>query len=521
MKAREHLPLLAVAGATLLWLAALAGLRPLALPDEGRYVGIAWEMLRSGHWAVPTLDGLPFFHKPPLFYWLTAAALQCFGSTAWAARAASLLAATLAALALHAFIARTDGPAMARVGLLALLTQPFFYIAAQFANLDMLVAGCITLAVLGAAWAVLQIEAARDARPALAAAWAAVGLGLLAKGLIGAVLPMLIVGGWLAWTRRLALVGRLLWWPGLLLAALLALPWFVGMQQRYDGFLDYFVLEQHVRRYAQAGFNNVQPFWFYLPVLALLALPWSLWALWPLRRAAPAADDPARLRPLMLVWLAVVLLFFSLPRSKLVGYVLPALPPLAWLAADRLRRRYGEAMLQRRAVRWSLAVAALACVGAVVAAATLQQGKSSEPLARALREARQPGEPVLMLERYVYDLPFYAHLAEPAVVIDDWDAARREGRDNWHKELLDAARFDAAAAQRALLPPGLIEQADTGNTPLWLIGPDDATQRHPRLASAERVAGHGGLSLWRLPPSTPPDTAAKAPQTPSDGSPGK
>ena len=82
------------------WLAALAWVRPLSLPDEGRYVGVAWEMLWSGNWLVPTLDTLPYFHKPPLFYWGTAAALAAFGVNEWAARLVSLLAATGSAFAL-------------------------------------------------------------------------------------------------------------------------------------------------------------------------------------------------------------------------------------------------------------------------------------------------------------------------------------------------------------------------------------------------------------------------------------
>ena len=79
-----------VAAVVLAWLAASAWLRPLQLPDEGRYVGVTWEMLRSGDWLTPTLDGLPYFHKPPLFYWITAGSMALFGLDEAAARAAPL-----------------------------------------------------------------------------------------------------------------------------------------------------------------------------------------------------------------------------------------------------------------------------------------------------------------------------------------------------------------------------------------------------------------------------------------------
>ncbi|MDQ2780516.1 MAG: glycosyltransferase family 39 protein, partial [Pseudomonadota bacterium] len=124
-------------------LAATAWLRPLMLPDEGRYVGVAWEMLRSGDWLVPRLNGLPFFHKPPLFYWITAASMSVFGLHEGVARAASLLGATLAAMAMFLFVHRWGGAQRARLTLVALLAQPLFFLGAQFANLDMLVAGCI------------------------------------------------------------------------------------------------------------------------------------------------------------------------------------------------------------------------------------------------------------------------------------------------------------------------------------------------------------------------------------------
>ena len=141
------------------WLAATAGIRPLALPDEGRYVGVALEMLWTGDWLVPTLDTLPYFHKPPLFYWLTGASLAVFGINDWAARLPSLLAATGTAFALYVFVGRWAGHVQARHTLVVLATTPFFFGGAQFANLDMLVAACIACTILCAADAVLAGKA--------------------------------------------------------------------------------------------------------------------------------------------------------------------------------------------------------------------------------------------------------------------------------------------------------------------------------------------------------------------------
>ena len=152
---RDGLTVLAL---MLAWLAATAWMRPLMLPDEGRYATVAWEMLRSGDWLIPTLNGLPFFHKPPLFYWITGAALSVLGPTEMAARAASLAGATLGALSLYLFTRRWCGPQAARRALWVLLVQPLFYVGGQFANLDMLVAGCITATILALAHAALCFE---------------------------------------------------------------------------------------------------------------------------------------------------------------------------------------------------------------------------------------------------------------------------------------------------------------------------------------------------------------------------
>ncbi|MDE2440923.1 MAG: glycosyltransferase family 39 protein, partial [Betaproteobacteria bacterium] len=109
------------------WLGITAGLRPLMIPDEGRYVGVAWEILQSGHWSTPLLDGMPYFHKPPLFYWLTALSLKIFGVSAWSARFAPILAASCAATGLFIFVRRYVNERTAAISLLVLLTQPFFF----------------------------------------------------------------------------------------------------------------------------------------------------------------------------------------------------------------------------------------------------------------------------------------------------------------------------------------------------------------------------------------------------------
>ncbi len=488
----------AIAALCFIWLAALAWPRPLMLPDEGRYVGVAWEMMRSGDWLLPTLNGLPYFHKPPLFYWITAASMSLFGVNDWAARAAPLLGAWAGAMAMFLFMRRWWGERLARTVLVALLGQPMFYIGAQFANLDMLVAGCITVTVLLLAQAVLCFETGRIDRRALAGAYAAAALGVLAKGLIGAVLPALVVGLWLLLGRRWATLRSLVWWPGLLLFSLIAGPWFLAMESRFPGFFNYFFVVQQFKRFAAGGYNNVQPFWFYPAVLLLFSLPWLPWLRQQFVRGRLADAERGDLRLLMLLWAMVVVLFFSLPKSKLLGYVLPAVPPLAVLLADGFDtwRAAGN-----RSARWWWASAGSAAAISVAAVLVLaaRPTHSTKLLARSLQDLRAPGEPVYMLDNYFFDLPLYARLSAPVGVVLNWADADLRRSDTWRKELADAGDFASPQAQQALLLPPRLASALCQHAVSWVVGPTQASAlAFAALRNARAVVTVRDTTLWRV-----------------------
>ncbi|UXH76235.1 ArnT family glycosyltransferase [Roseateles amylovorans] len=484
---------------TLIWLAATAWARPLMLPDEGRYVGVAWEALRSGQWLVPTLNGLPFFHKPPLFYWITEVAMSLLGVNVFSARAAPMLGGAAGALSLFWLIYRWRGAAQARAALVSLLAMPLFFLGAQFANLDMLVAGCISATIVLAVDASLRMEHGLAYRRPLTAAFAMAGAGILAKGLIGAVLPGLVLLLWLVVRRQWRVIGALLWWPGLLLMLAIAMPWFVLMQQRYPDFLHYFFVVQHFQRFAAGGFNNVQPVWFYgvvLPLVSLPALPW-LYRGWR-GRLRPLAPDVHSLDGLMAIWWVVVVAFFSLPQSKLVGYILPAVPPMAGLVAAAWCRLLPVDFRTRTWAGVSLAAGVLIGLAAVTAYA-LGAGRTHRDLARQLAAQRSADEPVVMLERFDYDVPFYARLTTPMWVVEDWNDADLMARDNWRKELGDTRLFappgqgDANFLTRASLLPALCAHPGA-----WLVGGEHLAQELPWLRGATLITQQGGSTLWHV-----------------------
>ncbi|TDS69696.1 glycosyltransferase family 39 protein [Comamonas sp. JUb58] len=498
------------------WLLALAWVRPLSDPDEGRYAVAALQMLRSGDWVTPALNGLPFFHKPPLYYWLAATGFQLAGVHEWVARLPSLLGAWLAAMSLFVLLKRYASQSVAVASAVVLVTMPYTYMAAQYANMDMLLAGCLTACICSAAMATLEVRQANGRIRGLAwmgwlaAAGVWAGLGFLAKGLIALVLPGMVWAIWLVWERRWRQ-----WWLPLHAAAwlpvlLIAGPWVFMAQQRHGGFFHYFFVTQHFQRYTGSSFNNPQPWWFYVAVIALAALPWTGWALaaawrnWrreplagslALQAARPAAQPLVQsLDRLMLVWFAVIVLFFSVPHSKIVGYVLPALPPLAY-AVVRLVQAAGW----QRWGRHTAALAALLCVVLAVVLGTV--AVPSKAQWRALRSLPvQSADRLVMLEHMYYEVPFYLPAMADPLVVDDW---RSEGQqaDNWKKELSDAAEFAPQLGNSLLLDARGLQAYACAHPQqqLWVVGSSDAAQRQmPSVAAAAPALHLGSTQVWQL-----------------------
>ncbi len=480
----------AVLGLLALWLVATAWLRPLLLPDEARYAEVMREMAQRGLLdgaLVPLLNGLPFFHKPPLTYWAGMLGIWLFGATELAARLGPLLGGWLMGAALWLGMRHWYGVRVAGIALAVLATSPFYFVGAQYANHDMLVAGTLTASVLCFARA-LEVADRGIARRWLLAGWAACALAVLAKGLIGIVLPALVIGPWLLAQRRWRDLVRLLHPAGLALFALLALPWFVRVQQHFPGFFDYFVVEQHFRRYATSGFNNRHRGWFFPVALLLLTLPWSGWLPVLLRRWRRAGAWPP-LAGLWLWWLAAVLAFFSLPASKLVGYILPVLAPWSALLALGLARRPDAAW------RATALAAALVCVTAVGVLA-LRSPHSARDIGRALAQQIAPGDRVVMVDAPFNDVAFYARLGTPPLVASDWADPDLPKRDNWRKELVDAARF-APQDAALLLPLAELPRLVCRGQRVWLVEYNAAAPRAAQVPGAQRVLQGRHAQLWR------------------------
>ena len=499
---------------TVLWLLLLllAALRPLAVPDEGRYGEIGRWMLISGDWLTPRLNGIPFFHKPPYLHWLEAISLATFGVNEVALRLIPALHVGLMTLALYVAARSITTEQVARRAVLMLGTSLTFLIGGQYVNHDMLVACWIGVAIWCFAFAFMapgQVHA-----PLARLGFVACAMGVLSKGLIGLALPGLVLLIWLVWTRQLKKILQLPWFSGLALFAAIALPWFVIAQQKYPQLFDYMFVNQHFKRYTASGFNNPNPWWYYLALLALLLFPWAFFAFGARRGQSTGASDaslPAAREWTALCWIWVIgiVVFFSIPKSKLPGYILPVMPPLALLAAVGWQR----VMVQRRIAGKLFAALCLLnvaiAVSVVVIAPVLTREGRSKDLAEVLACAAASSDTIYVSGAYPYDLPFYAQTRKPMVVLEDWQSVRADAGDGWQRELFEGADFDSEAAR--LLQP-LDRLAALGLVPgHWLV-----TRAGSKLALGlpgwAEVYADAGWRLYRSARGSAPESPEAAQQ---------
>jgi len=305
------------------------GERALWHPDEGRYSEIPREMVETGDYVTPRLNGVKYFEKPVLFYWLQAGAIKLFGVNEWALRLWPALLALAGVLAVYG-----AGRALwdRRAGLVAaavLATSPLYYLMARIITLDMAVSVFLTGALLAFLLGV-RAPPGRTRALYLYGFYALCAAATLTKGLIGLVIPALVIGAWivLLWDWRLLLSIRLP--TGLLLFFALAVPWHWFAAQANPEFAQFYFIHEHFERYLTTTHGRYQPWWFFAPVLILGMLPW-IGLVFPALRDSLTGWRQRREELFLLLWAGLVFAFFSASSSKLIPYILPILPPLALL----------------------------------------------------------------------------------------------------------------------------------------------------------------------------------------------
>ncbi len=308
--------------------------------DEPRYAQVAREMLARHDWITPTLGGKPWLEKPALYYWQAMLAYSAFGVSDWAARIPSAVDATLMVVAVYLFLRRFR-PSLQLDGALMAASASGVIGFARAASMDMPLAATFTIAML--AWYAWYESASRRY---LALSYIFLGLAMLAKGPVGPFLAAAIIGIFLLAKGDHRLIARTCWMPGIALFAFTALPWYVAVQLRNPEFFRVFIIEHNLGRFGKDLYHHTQPFWYYLPVVLLGLVPWTMFvsialvegirAWWREKRELFQSQDA--FLAFLVIWLIIPVAFFSFSASKLPGYILPALPAGSLLLAEYVRR---------------------------------------------------------------------------------------------------------------------------------------------------------------------------------------
>jgi 4-amino-4-deoxy-L-arabinose transferase-like glycosyltransferase len=320
------------------------GSLPLTGADEPRYARIAQEMRDQGNWVTPTLEGKPWMEKPPLYYWLTIPFYSMLKTPETAARVATALCALITALSVF-WLASTL--ASIQAGLLSatiLLTSLGFAGFGRSASTDMPFTCCFTAAMM-----VLAVAVERDIGAKVLFAYFFLGLAILGKGPVALILAIGI--GLCFWLldERGGVLRRWYIVPGIILTAAVSIPWFwLAFRQNGFAFIASFFINHNFARFVTDIHHHSQPFYFYIPVLIALFFPWSGWLLLLVSKSPLKGLGLWRHWNPTTAFLAcgflVPMVFFSLSGSKLAGYILPSLPPLALILGLRLSRRIEEAV---------------------------------------------------------------------------------------------------------------------------------------------------------------------------------
>jgi 4-amino-4-deoxy-L-arabinose transferase-like glycosyltransferase len=346
---------------------------PLLGPDEPRYSQVAREMFGRGDWITPTLGGHNWFEKPALLYWLQIASYHLFGVNEFAARFGSALfglgtVASIWIVAKFGIDKKGEGGKSSAnwIALIAASTIGLI-VFARGASFDIILTFPITASLAGfLAFELGDTETPRLRFAGLVAFYFFAGAAVLAKGLVGIVFPIAIVGlyflfSWRKPDRQFLL--SLIWGPIILL--LVAATWNIPMYLEHGwSFVDEFYIQHHFQRYTSNKYQHPQPFYFFFWVLPLMTIPWlpfffaAIWRLLKRLWARPFDRRPNNGSDLLtrfaIVWILVPLAFFSFSGSKLPGYILPALPGAIILTGTFIMNHFAKSPIHKF---WVLAIA--------------------------------------------------------------------------------------------------------------------------------------------------------------------
>lgn len=476
----------------LFWL----GHYPLFTPDEGRYSEIAREMIATGDYITPRLNGVVFLDKPILHYWLQAIAIRLFGLKESAFRLFPAMCGIAGCLMTYSCGRLLFNRRAGLLSAIILATTPLYFGGAHYANLDLEVAIFISSSLLLFIAGVHQTGSSR--RYLLYAAYFSAALAALTKGLIGVVFPVLIIGAWITLLWRWDILKKMYLPSGILIFSLTVLPWYYLVQRANPEFLHYFFVTQQFTRFtSMAVFNNKTVAWFYVPVVLIGFFPWTIFLIAALSENLIALYKNAKAHAITLflvLWTIIIFAFFSTPHSKIITYILPIFPALALIVGNYLSdhwETYSEKKLFREKIIFLVssilmsiillaiayfpiidiaatskpylitiatifiisalcsfllfrkstlkaffiicALSSMSSLGVLVLAAPQLNQTSAKSLVIRLKMIIRPQDEVASYFKYYQDVPLY--LERKISVVANWENPNISSKDNWIREL--------------------------------------------------------------------------------------
>ncbi|MGA7800732.1 MAG: glycosyltransferase family 39 protein [Gammaproteobacteria bacterium] len=342
------------------------GQRAIWNPDEGRYSEIPREMVLTGDYVTPHLDGVKYFEKPPLFYWLQAASIEVFGIHQWNLRLWPALFSIFGCLLVYGAGRQMFGRRAGLLSAAVLATSLLYYFLGRAIILDMavsiLMAAAMLMFLLG-----VRGPPGPTRRNYLWAFYVLMALATLTKGLIGIALPGMVIVAWIAVLNEWRLLRNIHLPSGLLIYFAVATPWHVLVSIANPEFPYFYFIQQQFLRYLTMTAHRYQPNWFFIPILLLGMVPWTVFlfqALWKGLPASWARRHENRETLFLVLWAVLIFVFFSLSKSKLVPYILPIFPALALLIGRWLAQQPAMTAAVRRPLG-ILAALGLAGAGAL------------------------------------------------------------------------------------------------------------------------------------------------------------
>jgi len=319
--------------------------------DEGMHAAIAQTMLLTGDWVTPAFNGEPFLDKPPLSNWMTAVSFRLLGLTEFAARLPVALCALACLLVTYLAGRKVYSEITGFLAACVLATSLYFLALSRYVQYDVPFTLFTTLAI----FCYVSMWSTDRPRSFVIGLYAVMGLAVLVKGPLGAVIPGLAIAAHLLLTRKFRLLSRVLDPVGIAVFVLIAVPWIAMMERANPGYLSYFLVQQHFANlFGQvSGYiaRHPEPFYYYLPATLIALIPWSLVLPQAIYNTVRHEDDGGDGLPMFLViWLAVTLAVLSLATSKLSNYVLPLLPAAAILIGRDFERLYDGSRGDRQPV---------------------------------------------------------------------------------------------------------------------------------------------------------------------------